>query len=89
MDADAANRDLPAPATLTALARVAARAVRAAAAHELRPAALVLSVPGLVGAVPGTVEHAPNLGWRGEPVAEPLRALLPAGLRALPLTIEN
>ncbi|WP_331768284.1 ROK family transcriptional regulator [Embleya sp. NBC_00896] len=87
--ADAANRDRPAPATLTALARVAARAVRAAAAHELRPAALVLSVPGLVGAVPGTVEHAPNLGWRGEPVAEPLRALLPAGLRALPLTIEN
>lgn len=87
--AAAPNRDRPAAETLPALARVAARAARTAAALELRPAALVLSVPGLVGAVPGRVQHAPNLGWRAEPVVEPLRALLPAGLRALPITVEN
>jgi predicted NBD/HSP70 family sugar kinase len=82
---DVANRGRPAAQTLADLARVAECAVREAADHDLYPVGAVLSVPGLVGAIAGSVEHAPNLGWRAQPVA----VLLPGWLRTLPLTIEN
>jgi predicted NBD/HSP70 family sugar kinase len=44
--------------------------------------AAVVAVPGLVGDVPGTVDHAPNLGWHDVPVA----SVWPG---ELPLRVEN
>jgi predicted NBD/HSP70 family sugar kinase len=79
---EAANRGRPAPEVLAELAAVAGRAVERAAELRLRPAAAVLAVPGLVGDVPGTVEHAPNLGWRGVRIP-------PLGPAGLPVEVEN
>jgi predicted NBD/HSP70 family sugar kinase len=79
---EVANRGRPAPRVLAELAAVAGRAVERAAALRLRPAAAVLAVPGLVGDVPGTVEHAPNLGWRGVRVP-------PLGPAGLPVEVDN
>lgn len=77
-----ANAALTPAEALTRLSALADDATRQAAALGLRPVAAVVAVPGLVGDVPGTVDHAPNLGWHDVPVA----SLWPG---ELPLRVEN
>nr|WP_229698704.1 ROK family transcriptional regulator [Wenjunlia tyrosinilytica] len=78
----AANRGRAAAQVLADLAAVADEVVRQASGQGLRPVAAVLAVPGLVGSAPGTVEHAPNLGWRHE-------AVVPLWPGTLPVEVEN
>jgi len=71
------------------LGRLARLAADLAHDGELRTAGVAVAVPGLVGPAPGTVAHAPNLGWRGVGVGDALRTLLPEPLRSLPLAVDN
>lgn len=79
---ESANAALTPAEALTRLSALADDATRRAAALGLRPVAAVVAVPGLVGDVPGTVDHAPNLGWHDVPVT----SLWPG---ELPLRVEN
>ncbi|GGP08967.1 ROK family protein [Nonomuraea glycinis] len=79
---ESANAALTPAEALTRLSALADDATQQAAALGLRPVAAIVAVPGLVGDVPGTVDHAPNLGWHDVPVA----ALWPG---ELPLRVEN
>ncbi|WP_336208875.1 ROK family transcriptional regulator [Nonomuraea sp. LPB2021202275-12-8] len=79
---ESANAALAPAEVLARLSALADDATRQAAELGLRPVAAVVAVPGLVGDVPGTVDHAPNLGWHDVPVA----SLWPG---ELPLRVEN
>lgn len=83
---EAANRDRDPAAVLD---RLAAMAGELTVRQEPRPAGVVVAVPGLVGADPGAVAHAPNLGWRRVPVAALLRERLQGPLAGLPLEVHN
>ncbi|WP_370062993.1 ROK family protein [Streptacidiphilus sp. MAP5-3] len=76
----AANRKRPPEQVLAELAALAARTTAEAEAAGLHPAGAVLAVPGILGHTPGTVEHAPNLGWHQvSPAAHwPAELTLPA-----------
>ncbi len=78
----AANRNRGPDEVLAELATLSGRAVDEARSVGLRPVAAVLAVPGLVGEAPGTVERAPNLGWRDVTAFEPCAL-------GLPLEVEN
>ncbi|MDF3287721.1 MULTISPECIES: ROK family transcriptional regulator [Streptomyces] len=78
----AANRNRRAEEVLAELTAVSERAVGEARASGLRPVAAVLAVPGLVGDAPGTVERAPNLGWRDVAASE-------LCAHGLPLEVDN
>ncbi|AEW92474.1 MULTISPECIES: ROK family transcriptional regulator [Streptomycetaceae] len=80
---DTGNRGRDAAEVLAELSALAGRAIDRAGAEGLRPVAAVLSVPGVVGADPGVLEHAPNLGWRQVAVA----GAVPS--RGVPLRAEN
>ncbi|MGW0469233.1 ROK family protein [Streptomyces sp. NPDC003027] len=71
-------------------ARIAARALEAAAERRLHPAGVRLALPGLVSA--GTVQQAPNLGWNRVEAdrifAGALAALRP-GQPQLPVASDN
>ncbi|AXI81550.1 ROK family transcriptional regulator [Peterkaempfera bronchialis] len=86
------NRGRPAAEVLADLAALL-RTVAAEAAPALRPAGLGIAVPGLVGAEPGLVRRAANLGWSDVPVIALLRSELRlAGapdLAALPAEVDN
>ncbi|MFD0475421.1 ROK family protein [Nonomuraea thailandensis] len=49
------------------------------------PAGITVAVPGLVDTTTGTVVVAPNLGWRGVPVAERLSHIA----RDIPIAVDN
>lgn len=84
------NRGVPPSQVLRRAARLAARALGAAAAQGLEPVGAHVAVPGLVTG--GSVRQAPNLGWRRVPVegllAQALSALRP-GRPALPVSSDN
>lgn len=86
---EAPNRGREPREVLAELSDVAASAFRHAAAQGLHPVGTVVAVPGLVDAASGTVEQAPNLGWRDEPIAATRDEWPPAALRPVPLEIEN
>jgi predicted NBD/HSP70 family sugar kinase len=86
---EADNRVRPPADALTELGAVADAAYRHAEAQGLRPAGTVVAIPGLIGDAPGTVLHAPNLGWHSVPVARDLRPVLPVPLRDAPVEIDN
>ena len=73
----------PAP-VLDRLGRAARAALDDAAREGLRPVGISVAVPGLVEEASGTVVLAPNLGWRGVPVAAELEARL-----GVPVHVEN
>jgi predicted NBD/HSP70 family sugar kinase len=85
---ESANRGRAPREVLAELADVARQVIAQGETQGLRPAGVVVAVPGLVGE-PGIVEHAPNLGWRRAPAAALLRARLPEKVRSLPLSVEN
>ncbi len=87
--AECPNRGRSAVDVMPELAALAGRLVDRAEAEGLRPVGTALAVPGLTDGSSGTVEHAPNLGWRRAPVGELLAKLLPESLRERPLTVEN
>ncbi|MEU1505035.1 ROK family transcriptional regulator [Kitasatospora sp. NPDC005748] len=84
------NRDRRPAAVMADLAELLRRAVVEAG---LRPAGLMLAVPGLVGDGDGVLQRAANLGWQDVPLAAELRPALRAagaqGLAELPVEAEN
>ncbi|MEU8513581.1 ROK family transcriptional regulator [Kitasatospora sp. NPDC048722] len=84
------NRGRTPAAVMADLAELLRRAVAEAG---LRPAALALAVPGLVGTAGGVLQRAANLGWREVPLAAELRlALRAAGsedLAELAIDVDN
>ncbi|MFF1903085.1 ROK family protein [Kitasatospora sp. NPDC058218] len=84
------NRDRRPAAVMADLAELLRRAVADAG---LRPAGLMLAVPGLVGDDGGVLRHAANLGWRDVSLAAELRLALRAagaeGLAELPVSADN
>jgi predicted NBD/HSP70 family sugar kinase len=86
---EAPNRGRKPREVLAELSDVAAAALRHAAAQGLHPVGAVVAVPGLVDAASGTVEQAPNLGWRDAPIAAAQDEWPPAPLRPVPLEVEN
>ncbi|MER6396262.1 ROK family transcriptional regulator [Kitasatospora sp. NPDC059973] len=84
------NRDRRPAAVMADLAELLRRAVVDAG---LRPAGLMLAVPGLVGDGDGVLQRAANLGWQDVPLAAELRPALRAagaqGLAELPVEAEN
>ncbi|WP_327680610.1 ROK family transcriptional regulator [Kitasatospora sp. NBC_00458] len=84
------NRDRRPAAVLADLAELLRRAVAEAG---LRPAGLVLAVPGLVGSDGAVLQRAANLGWRDVPVTAELRLALRAAnaeeLAELPIRADN
>lgn len=80
------NRGSAPDPTLDRLADLAAEAIAAAAAQDVRVAGIALAVPGLVRVATGTVLRAPNLGWEDVDVAGALRARLDT---RLPIHLEN
>ncbi|MEU0271583.1 ROK family protein [Streptomyces sp. NPDC006307] len=84
------NRGAEPGEVLERAARIAARALRAAAEERLNPAGVRLALPGLVSG--GSVRQAPNLGWNGVAAEElfgrALGGLLP-GRPALPVGSDN
>ncbi|MFC5907090.1 ROK family protein [Streptacidiphilus monticola] len=65
-----------------------AELVGATSADGLRPVGAVLAVPGLLADAPGTVAHAPNLGWHDVDLAELWARSAPPGTPALSLENE-
>lgn len=86
---EAPNRGRKPREVLAELSEVADAALRHAAAQGLHPVGAVVAVPGLVDAESGTVEQAPNLGWREAPIAAAQDDWPPAPLRPVPLEVEN
>lgn len=86
---EAPNRGRKPREVLAELSEVACAALRHAAAQGLHPVGAVIAVPGLVDAASGTVEQAPNLGWRDAPIAAAQDEWPPAPLRPVPLEVEN
>lgn len=86
---EAPNRGRKPREVLAELSDVAGAALRHAAAQGLHPVGAVVAVPGLVDVASGTVEQAPNLGWREAPIAAAQDDWPPAPLRPLPLEVEN
>lgn len=86
---EAPNRGRKPREVLSELSDVAGAALRHAAAQGLHPVGAVVAVPGLVDAASGTVEQAPNLGWREAPIAAAQDEWPPAPLRPVPLEVEN
>lgn len=86
---EAPNRGRKPREVLAELSDVAAAAFRHAAAQGLHPVGAVVAVPGLVDAASGTVEQAPNLGWRDAPITAAQDEWPPAPLRPVPLEVEN
>ncbi|MEU1418996.1 ROK family transcriptional regulator [Kitasatospora sp. NPDC005751] len=84
------NRDRRPAAVMADLAELLRRVVVEAG---LRPAGLMLAVPGLVGDGDGVLQRAANLGWQDVPLAAELRPALRAagaqGLAELPVEAEN
>lgn len=78
------NRGSAPGPVLDRLARAARSALEAAASEGLQPIGISLAVPGLVELTSGTVILAPNLGWKGVPVAAELEARL-----GMPVHVEN
>ncbi|WP_346433761.1 ROK family transcriptional regulator [Nonomuraea composti] len=73
--------------SLDELARMVERTVADLDRLGVRPAGITVAVPGLIDTTTGTVVVAPNLGWRGVPVAERLsRAGRAAGI---PIAVAN
>ncbi|HEV2347966.1 MAG TPA: ROK family transcriptional regulator [Actinocrinis sp.] len=89
VEIEAPNRGRKPGEVLAELSDVAAAALQHAAAQGLHPVGTVVAVPGLVDAASGTVEQAPNLGWRDVPVAASPAQWLPATLRAVPVEVDN
>lgn len=79
------NRGAAPEPVLNALAELAYEALEEAERSDVFVVGAALAVPGLVEAATGTVLRAPNLGWRGIPVASELSAML-GGLR---VRVEN
>ncbi len=86
---EAPNRGRKPREVLAELSDVAAAALRHAAAQGLHPVGAVVAVPGLVNAASGTVEQAPNLGWREASITTVQDDWPPAPLRPVPLEVEN
>lgn len=86
---EAPNRGRKPREVLAELSDVASAALRHAAAQGLHPVGAVVAVPGLVDVASGTVEQAPNLGWREAPLTAAQDDWPPATLRPLPLEVEN
>jgi predicted NBD/HSP70 family sugar kinase len=86
---EADNRGRAPAAALAELGAVADAAYKHAEAQGLLPTGTVVAIPGLIGEAPGTVLHAPNLGWHTVPVARDLRLLLPTPLRDALVEIDN
>ncbi|MET9436414.1 ROK family transcriptional regulator [Streptomyces sp. NPDC006551] len=84
------NRTAGPVEVLERAARIAARALEAAAEQRLHPVGVRLALPGLVSA--GTVQQAPNLGWNRVEAdrlfAGALAALRPGGPE-LPVASDN
>lgn len=78
------NRGSAPGPVLDRLARAARSALEAAATEGLRPIGISLAVPGLVELTSGTVILAPNLGWKGVPLAAALEDRL-----GMPVHVEN
>jgi len=78
------NRGSEPGPVLNRLGRAARAALDVAAKEGLRPIGVCVAVPGLVELASGTVILAPNLGWRGIPVAAELEDRL-----GLPVHVEN
>lgn len=82
------NRDVPPSVVITRAARIAARALEAAAQQDLVPVGAHLALPGLVAG--GTVRQAPNLGWN-RVAAEGLfaQALAPLNPMSRPVPVSS
>jgi predicted NBD/HSP70 family sugar kinase len=78
------NRGSAPGPVLDRLGRAARAALDDAVSEGLRPVGVSVAVPGLVEEATGTVVLAPNLGWRGVPVAAELEARL-----GMPVHVEN
>jgi predicted NBD/HSP70 family sugar kinase len=78
------NRGSAPGPVLDRLARAARSALDAAASEGLQPIGISVAVPGLVELTSGTVTLAPNLGWKGVPVAAELE-----GRVGMPVHVEN
>ncbi|MFJ8666157.1 ROK family protein [Streptomyces sp. NPDC093600] len=85
-----ANRAAGPVEVLERAARIAARALEAAAERRLRPVGVRLALPGLVSA--GTVQQAPNLGWNrveADRLFAGALAVLRPGRPELPVASDN
>lgn len=92
-EVDAPNRGRPPEQVLSDLAELVRSVTDDAWTAGLRPAGLMVAVPGLVGR-DGQVERAPNLGWNRVAAEPALRAALtarsaPTRFDVLPIRLEN
>ncbi|UBU16361.1 ROK family transcriptional regulator [Nonomuraea gerenzanensis] len=71
--------------SLDELARMVETTVADLGRLGVTPAGITVAVPGLVDTTTGTVVVAPNLGWRGVPVAERLSRVA----RDIPIAVDN
>ncbi|MFF2846193.1 ROK family protein [Streptomyces sp. NPDC058001] len=80
-------RELGPEPAMDAIAQLIQEGTAAVGAQGVRVMRMCLATPGVVDAETGTVVFAPNIGWRGTPVTEGLRARL--GPSAPDLWVEN